>query len=166
MCTATACSPENACSGNCSAFVCTAAGLCAMAPTTGQVVFEWFLIFLLVALSGLFSGLTLGLMGLDKVGLEIIMGASKERLAGSREGSDATRAAMVAARDAKYAKKIYPVRQAGNLLLCTLLIGNVMVNAARVRFCCCCCLFATVLPFRNHKHVEGPARPPARTVPW
>tara|TARA_B110000305_G_C19310498_1_gene573731 strand:- start:403 stop:984 length:582 start_codon:yes stop_codon:yes gene_type:complete len=70
----------------------------------------WPLIVLLVAFSGLFSGLTLGLMGLDKTGLEIVMGG----------GSPSEKA---------NAKKIYPLRKDGNLLLCTLLLGNVAVNA-------------------------------------
>ena len=61
-------------------------------------------------MSALFSGLTLGLMSLDITGLEIVM-----------SGDDPQQAA--------YAKKIYPVRQRGNLLLCTLLLGNVAVNA-------------------------------------
>ena len=49
-------------------------------------------------------------MSLDKTGLEIVMG-----------GDDPNAAA--------YAKVIYPVRENGNLLLCTLLLGNVAVNA-------------------------------------
>lgn len=65
---------------------------------------------ILVLFSALFSGLTLGLMSLDKTGLEIIM-----------EGDDVQSAA--------YAAKIYPLRQDGNLLLCILLLGNVAVNA-------------------------------------
>ena len=68
------------------------------------------LIVVLISLSALFSGLTLGLMSLDKTGLEIVMG-----------GDDPKQAA--------YAKKIFPVRENGNLLLCTLLLGNVSVNA-------------------------------------
>ncbi|CAM9396109.1 unnamed protein product [Scytosiphon promiscuus] len=64
----------------------------------------------LVAASGLFSGLTLGLLGLDKIGLEIIMNGDEPRMAA-------------------FAKRIQPVRADGNLLLCTLLLGNVAVNA-------------------------------------
>lgn len=67
----------------------------------------------LLVLSGLFSGLTLGLMSLDMVSLEIVAegGEQHERL---------------------YAQKIIPVRAKGNLLLCTLLLGNTMVNGACV----------------------------------
>jgi hypothetical protein len=68
------------------------------------------LIVLLLSFSALFSGLTLGLMSLDKTGLEIVIGGDDEKY---RE----------------MAKKIYPVRENGNLLLCTLLLGNVSVNA-------------------------------------
>mmetsp|Transcript_58440 Transcript_58440/g.126439 ORF Transcript_58440/g.126439 Transcript_58440/m.126439 type:complete len:638 (+) Transcript_58440:61-1974(+) len=68
-------------------------------------------IVLLVSFSGLFSGLTLGLMGLDLNGLEIVAKGGDEKLA-------------------KCAKKIIPVRAKGNQLLCTLLLGNVAVNSA------------------------------------
>lgn len=73
----------------------------------------WFQIVLMVFLiimSAFFSGLTLGLMGLDKTGLEIVM-----------EGDDP--------KYREYATKIYPLRKRGNLLLCTLLLGNVCVNS-------------------------------------
>ena len=64
----------------------------------------------LILLSALFSGLTLGLMSLDPVGLEIIA-----------EGGPTE--------DRAYAKAIIPVRRRGNLLLCTLLLGNTAVNS-------------------------------------
>ena len=67
------------------------------------------LIIVLVLLSGLFSGLTLGLLGLDKTDLE--------------------RKIKTGGKDAKAAKKVYSVRKKGNLLLCTLLLGNVLVNS-------------------------------------
>ena len=65
---------------------------------------------LLICFSAMFSGLTLGLMGLDLTGIEIVM-----------EGDDPVNAA--------YAKRIHPLRKRGNLLLCTLLLGNTAVNA-------------------------------------
>ena len=49
-------------------------------------------------------------MSLDLVSLEIL----------AEGGDDEER---------EYAKKIIPVRERGNLLLCTLLLGNTMVNA-------------------------------------
>jgi metal transporter CNNM len=68
------------------------------------------MIVMLLSLSSIFSGLTLGFLGLDRTGLEIIM-----------ESDDIVNAA--------YAKKIYPIRCQGNLLLCTLILGNVAVNS-------------------------------------
>jgi metal transporter CNNM len=63
----------------------------------------------LLLLSGLFSGLTLGLMSLDMVSLEILAEGGEEQ-------------------ERECAKKILPIRAKGNLLLCTLLLGNTMVN--------------------------------------
>ena len=71
---------------------------------------EIILIILLICLSGLFSGLTLGLLGLDPIGLEIIMSGDTK--------------------DSMYARSILPIRKKGNQLLCTLLLGNVLVNSA------------------------------------
>jgi hypothetical protein len=68
------------------------------------------LIIFLLALSASFAGLILGFLSLDKTGLEIVM-----------EGDDRVNAAR--------AKRIYPIRERGNLLLCTLVLGNVAVNA-------------------------------------
>ena len=64
-------------------------------------------IILLIVLSGLFSGLTIGLYSLDKTELE-----RKSELGD------------------KDARRVYRVRQKGNLLLVSLLLGNVAVNAA------------------------------------
>ncbi|EED95454.1 predicted protein, partial [Thalassiosira pseudonana CCMP1335] len=69
------------------------------------------LIVILLVFSALFSGLTLGLMSLDLSGLEIVMANADD------PGL------------ARAAKAIYPVRKNGNLLLCTLLLGNVGVNS-------------------------------------
>lgn len=80
---------------------------------TGDIVpvpLNYFLIFFLVCLSALFSGLTLGLLGLDVVGLEIIIGGDNETVK-------------------KAAQQILPIRKRGNLLLCTLLLGNVATNS-------------------------------------
>lgn len=67
---------------------------------------EYFIIFILVIISALFSGLTLGYFSLNKDDLE-----RKAKLGD------------------KNAKKAYGVRKNGNLLLCTLLIGNVAANS-------------------------------------
>merc|ERR1719321_2562179 len=66
----------------------------------GIVVAQWFGVIVLVMFSALFSGLTLGLLGLDKIGLEIIAEAGSKK-------------------DARLANKIRPIRENGNLLLCT-----------------------------------------------
>jgi len=66
-------------------------------------------------LSGIFSGLNLGLLGLDVKNLELI---TKGPFSSEEEELDAKRAT-----------KILPLRRRGNLLLCTILLGNVTVNS-------------------------------------
>ena len=63
----------------------------------------------LLCFAALFAGLTLSIMGLDTLSLEIIASSGQEP-------------------DRTYAEKILPIRRLGNQLLCTLILGNVMVN--------------------------------------
>ena len=70
------------------------------------MILTYAIVVFLIMMSALFSGLTLGLMGLDVYDLRRKM-----------EHGD------------KKAKKIYPLRSKGNLLLTTLLLGNVFVNS-------------------------------------
>ncbi|KAH8827209.1 hypothetical protein DL96DRAFT_1605894 [Flagelloscypha sp. PMI_526] len=67
------------------------------------------LIPILVLMSGLFAGLTLGYMSLDETQLQVlaISGTPKQR---------------------EYARKIQPIRKNGHLLLVTLLLANMIVN--------------------------------------
>ncbi|KAJ6495606.1 hypothetical protein C8R47DRAFT_939128, partial [Mycena vitilis] len=67
------------------------------------------LIPVLVLLSGVFAGLTLGYMSLDETQLNVLC------LSGTPE-------------QRKYAQKILPIRQNGHLLLVTLLLANMIVN--------------------------------------
>ncbi|ETW01997.1 hypothetical protein H310_06515 [Aphanomyces invadans] len=83
---------------------------------------EWVLrmcaIVLLLSLAAIFSGLTLGLMALDKNGLQIVIEAGEEAHATEQEKANA-----------QNARKIQRVRRDGHLLLATLLFGNVAVNS-------------------------------------
>lgn len=73
---------------------------------------------LLLGLSAMFSGLGLGLMSLDLIGLEIVVAAGEDEHASAEER-----------RDSEAARRIIPLRKKGNLLLTTLLLGNVSVNS-------------------------------------
>ena len=57
------------------------------------------------------TGLNLGLMALDQTELKIVQNT------GSQKEKD-------------YANKIFPIRSKGNFLLCSLLLGNVLVNTS------------------------------------
>lgn len=77
---------------------------------TGSQAVDLTLAACLIICSALFSGLTLGLMSLDMSSLNILAEAGDEK-------------------ERQYAKNIIPLRRNGNLLLCTLLIGNTIVNS-------------------------------------
>lgn len=89
------------------ASVAAAAGQC---PAAAPPFYSWLVLVVLTSLSGIFSGLNLGLMSLTVEDLNIIIRSSTD----PRQISDAHR--------------IMPLRKRGNLLLCTLLIGNTVVN--------------------------------------
>lgn len=76
--------------------------------STKDIVFA-ILIPILVLLSGVFAGLTLGYMSLDETQLNVlsISGSPKQK---------------------EYANKIKPIRKNGHLLLVTLLLSNMIVN--------------------------------------
>ena len=102
------------CIGACDTDV-TCMGSCATAAvnpvaSVGITVFDVLGTLLLLMASAMFSGLTLGVMGLDVGQLELKMtaGTPEEKM---------------------QAEKILPIRRRGNLLLCTLLLGNTCVNA-------------------------------------
>ena len=79
-------------------------------PPTGVSLYDVGGTLGLLMLSGLFSGLTLGLMSLDIRQLEVaIAGAGAEQR--------------------RQAERILPLRKRGNLLLCTLLLANTLVNS-------------------------------------
>lgn len=72
--------------------------------------YQFIMLLILNMLSGTFSGLNLGLMSLTVEDLSIIIQGSANP------------------KEIKWAQKILPLRKTGNLLLCTLLVGNTLVN--------------------------------------
>lgn len=79
-------------------------------PPILSVANDLFLIILLLFLSAVTSGLNLGLMSLDMNELAVISSCGDQR-------------------ERSYARTIIPLRKRGNYLLCSLLFGNVLVNA-------------------------------------
>ena len=78
---------------------------------------EWWrivVIIIMLIISGLFAGLNLGVNGLDIEALELM-----------KQGPNYTDQEI---KEAKYAEKLLPLRKRGNLLLCTILIGNIVIN--------------------------------------
>ncbi|KAI0050149.1 DUF21-domain-containing protein [Auriscalpium vulgare] len=78
-------------------------------PHNGRFIAFAILMPVLVILSGVFAGLTLGYMSLDETQLHVL----------SISGTPCQR---------KYANKIKPIRQNGHLLLVTLLLANMITN--------------------------------------
>lgn len=79
-------------------------------PSEPPAPYAWAVLFVLTCLSGIFSGLNLGLMSLTVEDLNIVINSSSD------------------AQQIRDAKRILPLRKRGNMLLCTLLIGNTVVN--------------------------------------
>lgn len=79
-------------------------------PPILSIANDCILIILLLFLSAVTSGLNLGLMSLDMNELAVISSCGDQR-------------------ERSYARTIAPLRRRGNYLLCSLLLGNVMVNS-------------------------------------
>ncbi|KAF1313276.1 putative membrane protein, partial [Globisporangium splendens] len=87
-------------------------------PTSSHTALKVCALAVLLLLSATFSGLGLGLMSLDLIGLEIVVAAGDDARATDKEKQNSAAA-----------RRIIPLRQQGNLLLTTLLLGNVAVNS-------------------------------------
>ena len=76
---------------------------------------EWIIMVTLICMSGCYSGLNLGVLSLDVKDLEMMAEGPFDNEEDTILG--------------KYAKRLIPLRRRGNLLLCAILLGNVMVNS-------------------------------------
>jgi metal transporter CNNM len=96
---------------------------------------------LLLALSAVFAGLTVGVMGVDGLSLEIIAEGGKEP-------------------DRSCAAAILPVRRKGHEMLCTIIIGNMLTNVVIVQT-----INAAVMTYYGIKtHSTKPSVTPAPTL--
>jgi metal transporter CNNM len=84
----------------------------------------------LVILSGIFAGLTLGYMSLDETQLHVLSISGTPCVVYSRFTQLYANFTVNAthSRQRKYANQIKPIRQNGHLLLVTLLLANMIVN--------------------------------------
>ena len=88
---------------------------CVEAAAEAPGIFTYVAVLGLLTCSALFSGLNLGLMSLDIIGLEVVENCEDPV-------------------QRKYAKGLRGLRSKGNFLLCTLLLGNTLVNAVLATF--------------------------------
>jgi metal transporter CNNM len=109
---------------------------------TGLLVQNIIITVICLVFSALFSGLTLGVMGLDQLTLEAII-KSKEKIESdmtennsNRNNNNDNNNNQIPENSSEsniieigtYAKNIFDLRLLGNHLLCTLLLGNTVVN--------------------------------------
>ncbi|MBN3275475.1 CNNM1 protein, partial [Polyodon spathula] len=86
-------------------------------PPEADVWLQVAVTLILLGFSALFSGLNLSLLALDPVELRVIQNSGTEK-------------------EQKYARRIELVRKNGNYLLCTLLLGNALINASLAVWLC------------------------------
>ena len=96
-------------------------------PGSPQFIVFACLIPVLVLLSGVFAGLTLGYMSLDETQLNVLS-ISGTPLVFSASHPVQYHSLLHGSQQKRYAAKIKPIRENGHLLLVTLLLANMIVN--------------------------------------